>query len=649
MTPFTDVLIAHLTKTLAGSLVGASGRRLRRLLAEPEREQALERCCEAGIVALIRAADGGDEDEFGHLGDVIRVFFTSGKIADDLGRAVAPLLRGQSLDMGEMRELFEDAGYDAETLPGFEFESAFTAFAGGFAAAAVEQPSLRDEIRTHLLFSQLELQAEIRDQLRSLAEFLARARPGTAVVTAEQITAENVAGTQIIFAAPITSSSRAPGSNAPLTVARLRVDRLRVFDHIDLDLTSGDPDAGQWTLLLGDNAVGKTTLLRAIALACIEKQTGSALLELTGITAPFVRHRANKASVNLWTSAGETRCSIAPNTTSERLNREGPALPGSIFAYGCQRGTAFGGPMRDVELRPIDNVGTLFDDNAHLIHAETWLQETSLAAMKGRGAHAAFYDAIRSTLIAVLPGVKSLDFDDSAQLWLDGPKIGRSPLAAMSDGYVTTVGWIVDLIARWAELGRRLGVELDGDFCDRMTGLVLIDEIDLHLHPLWQTEIVSMLRRQLPKMSFVATTHNPLTLVGARPGEIHVLRRDADTGTVTVRQENIPPGASADDVLTGEWFGLVSTLDLGTQDLLKRHRVMLRDGVAVANAERQTLEKELRRRLGTFPATSLDRMVQSIAAELMEDDFRRKTPEERQKIRRRILKRARQEKAGLTP
>ncbi len=653
MTLFTDVLIAEFTETLAGSLVGAVGRRLRRTLADPEREQALKRCCEAGIVALIRTTGGNGEAELGHLGEVIRAFFTSEEIADDLGRALAPLLRGQPLDLGEIRELFEDAGYRPETLPGFDFETAFTAFAGGFAAAAVEQSALRDEIHSHLLLSQLELQQEMSDALRQLAAFLARARPGSAAVSAKQVTAENAAGTQIIFAEPgflAASPSRGlgpPSLNEPLSMARLVVDDLRVFDRLELDLNPGDPDAGHWTLLLGDNAVGKTTLLRAIALACIEEQTASALLELTGITAPFVRHKAKKATVTLRTSAGEIRCSISPNTTSERLTRVGPVLPGSVFAYGCQRGTAFGGPMRDVELRPIDSVGTLFDDNAHLIHAETWLQEASLAAERGKGSRAAFYDAIRSTLIAVLPGVESFDFDDNAQLWLDGPKIGRSPLAAMSDGYITTVGWIVDLIARWAELSHRLGVELDGDFRDRMTGLVLIDEIDLHLHPLWQTEIVSTLRRQFPKMSFIATTHNPLTLVGAKPGEIHVLSRDAETGQVSVRQQDIPPGASADDVLTGEWFGLVSTLDADTQDLLDRHRGMLREGVAVIDPERRELEKTLRRRLGTFPATSLDRMVQSIAAELMEGDFRRKTPEERQKIRRRILKRARQEKTEL--
>ena len=214
MIPFTEALIAQLTETLTGTLIGAGGRRLRRALVDPERRLGLERCCEAGIVALIRAAGSDDEAELAHLSDVIRQFFTSEDIADDLGRAMAPLLRGQTLDMGEIRELFKDAGYDAETLPGFDFEGAFTAFAGGFAAAAVEQPALRDQIRTHALLSQLELQQEMLESLHQLATFLARTRPRTAAVSAGHITAENVAGTQIVFATPAFEPSKRSGWEA---------------------------------------------------------------------------------------------------------------------------------------------------------------------------------------------------------------------------------------------------------------------------------------------------------------------------------------------------------------------------------------------------------------------------------------------------
>ncbi len=235
---FTEVLIAQLTKALTGTLIGAGGRRLRRALADPEREGALERCCEAGIVALVQAAHGEcGESELHHLSDLLSEFFGSAEIRDDLGRSLAPLLKGHEWDLEEVRELFEETGYDPETLPCLDFDAAFTAFGGGFAAAAVEQPALRDEMRTHLLFSQLELQAEIRDQLSSLAEFLARARPGTASVSADRITAETVAGTQIIFSSPVLESTRLRSAGWEEHYLRTLVGQCEPLDLSPIDET----------------------------------------------------------------------------------------------------------------------------------------------------------------------------------------------------------------------------------------------------------------------------------------------------------------------------------------------------------------------------------------------------------------------------
>ncbi|MCP4658174.1 MAG: AAA family ATPase [bacterium] len=435
-----------------------------------------------------------------------------------------------------------------------------------------------------------------------------------------------------------------PSPSEAFKITHLRVANLRVFDDLSVELNLGEAGGGQWTLLLGDNAVGKTTLLRVIALACIEEQTAAALLQLTGISAPFVRHETDQASVSVATPAGKISYFIYPNTTSERLDRQDPKpLPYPVFAYGSQRGTAFGGPDRGVDFKSLDNVGTLFDDNAYLIHAETWLREMRLAAY-GAGSRQAFYESVCETLVAVLPGVETIELNEAGQVWLDGPKVGKAPLAAMSDGYVTTVGWIVDLVARWAERSRLLGRALDGDFRKEMTGLVLIDEIDLHLHPLWQVDIVSSLRRQFPCLSFVASTHNPLTLLGAGKGEILVLRRDPDNGRVGAHHQDIPPGTAADDVLTGEWFGLTSTLDHDTLGLLDDHRDMLRRGVAADDPGRKELESVLRRRLGTFPTTALDRIVHSIAAELIDDDFVERTPGERQKLRQKIVALAREKR-----
>ena len=408
-------------------------------------------------------------------------------------------------------------------------------------------------------------------------------------------------------------------------------------------------------MLLGDNGVGKSTILRALTLALIP-DAATTLLQILGPSAPFIRHHQAEATIEARfdNSLGEVHSDllIHHDDAGQEVFRSGSKggskmyrLP-EVYAYGCQRGTALGGPERDVDLaRPLDDVLSLFDPTAHLVHAETWLKGLEFSALKENGGpRETFFEAVRAGLIQILVGVDSMELDKDGRVWLSGPQIGRSTMAGLSDGYLTTAGWILDLIARWANRRRQREEPLDGDFASSMTGFVLVDEIDLHLHPFWQIRIVDDLRRLFPKLSFVATTHNPLSLLGAKPGEIYVLERDEDH--IQCRQKDIPPGTRADQVLTGEWFGLASTVDQETQELIERHQALLRDGVPRFDEGRQTLERQIRERIGTFQDTSLDRMVQSIAAELMPDGYPAKSHKERLALRQKVLELAESRRAG---
>jgi len=256
---------------------------------------------------------------------------------------------------------------------------------------------------------------------------------------------------------------------------------------------------------------------------------------------------------------------------------------------------------------------TLFSGmDGELIHASTWLQKLRHATYETEDA-GGLYEAVRETIVQLLPGINDMGVT-SEDVWLEGPALGRAPLDAYSDGYLTTAGWILDMIARWVEHERRNGRTPSGDFREQMTGLVLIDELDLHLHPRWQLRVVQDLREWFPRLSFVASTHNPLTLHGATEGEIQVLSRDPETSIVSAAQIDIPPGSRADNILTGAWFGLPSTLDPETRDLLEQHSAMFRAGEA--DTERaQELEREIRDRLGRYADTSVERMAVGIAAE----------------------------------
>jgi hypothetical protein len=107
--------------------------------------------------------------------------------------------------------------------------------------------------------------------------------------------------------------------------------------------------------------------------------------------------------------------------------------------------------------------------------------------------------------------------------------------------------------------------------------------------------IIDDVRRLFPRLSFVVTTHNPLTLQGARHGEVFVMRREG--GGIALVQQDIHPGHDVDRVLF-EQFGVEYTLDKETRDLLQRHREMLEKGALPDDAERMQVEAQLAERLG---------------------------------------------------
>ena len=82
------------------------------------------------------------------------------------------------------------------------------------------------------------------------------------------------------------------------------------------------------------------------------------------------------------------------------------------------------------------------------------------------------------------------------------------PFSSLSDGFRNTIGLIADLAYRCIKLNPHLGE----DILKETPGVVLIDEIDLHLHPKWQKRIVEDLKRTFPKVQFIATTHSPFVV-----------------------------------------------------------------------------------------------------------------------------------------
>jgi hypothetical protein len=113
----------------------------------------------------------------------------------------------------------------------------------------------------------------------------------------------------------------------------------------------------------------------------------------------------------------------------------------------------------------------------------------------------------------------------------------------LPDGFRSTVAWLADLCVAWhqAAPGRTRGADPA-----EITGIALIDEIDLHLHATLQRGLIPALRKALPKVQFIVTTHSPLVLSSFDRSELIILDRDAEGGVRELDRQLF--GMSMDDI-----------------------------------------------------------------------------------------------------
>jgi len=358
---------------------------------------------------------------------------------------------------------------------------------------------------------------------------------------------------------PSTASNTPKNLQSPSSVVRIKEIELANVGRIEsLKLEFPEPKSrlGQWIVLLGQNGAGKSTILRSIAVGLRDVREPS-IWPSRSFTREWIRVEADGTA-----SEGKIRIVTDDQTVTTYIVPAAPPvfhqkpefvdpLPILIFAYGCRRGSATGGASREADLAEGMEIATLMDDSASLIHAENWLKDLDGDAPKNDYARS-FYNTVCKALCELLD-LKSI-WVASRRVWIQMDIGAPIPFSELSDGYLTSAGWFVDLLARWTSHQESKGRTLDDNFMEQMTGLVLIDELDLHLHPKWQVEIIRKTKKLLPRMSFVVTTHNPLTLVGADAGEIWHLEVEGDG--VSVSQGVEPPLLLSGGQLYRRYFGI---------------------------------------------------------------------------------------------
>lgn len=288
------------------------------------------------------------------------------------------------------------------------------------------------------------------------------------------------------------------------------------------------------TFLLGENGTGKSALLKAIALVTAGS---SALGDLLGASDEWIKNGKEfcEIAATLKTAEGDLReiklriergfhlkDIIERNAESlELIDRAISHADRNYFVIGygasrrLNRDSQFFRQSSEFSSPRSQNIQSLFNPDAPLVSLTNWAIDLDYT-----GAEDGLKTVKKALDAFLVDNVKFRTIDRKKKQLIFSTPDGEIPLNQLSDGYQNVTAWVGDLMYRINENFSNFKDPL------KARGLLLIDEIDLHLHPRWQRQLHAFLQAKLPNFQVVATTHSPLTAQQADENELYALRRE---------------------------------------------------------------------------------------------------------------------------
>ena len=333
-----------------------------------------------------------------------------------------------------------------------------------------------------------------------------------------------------------------------LKITKLDLDNYACFEKASIDFGASPSSAHQWTVFLGNNNTGKTNILKAIAQlrpqelklpvnkdGHNEKFIPSAFFDL-----PFQTNLRPDASVNSTLSDGEKWFYKRGSFKISNKPLDSQLL---IFGYGVSRYPS-STSLSENKAKPCE---TLFSTDSRLVNLEEWLMQLDYAAKNDKTkANNKLYRIKELICGNLFPEIQDFTFQSSDDLHnyvLFTTKDGAFRYTQLGYGYQSMLSWIVDLCKRMFDAYPDLENPLEGG------AIVLVDEIDLHLHPKWQREIISYLSEAFPNVQFIVTTHSPLVVQSANDINLYVLKRDENEVNIEKAPRSNYSGWTVEEIL----------------------------------------------------------------------------------------------------
>ena len=318
-----------------------------------------------------------------------------------------------------------------------------------------------------------------------------------------------------------------------MKIESFSIQNYKCIKDLAVDCRGADGEIRQWTVLLGENNTGKTNVLRALSYLVVSKfdfrvEFGEER-EVIGEGTTFAA-RGNETFFGKGKQYVKSILSNGDhwNSDSSIECAKGTVSYLDLFPYGVNRVPARA-VLSERETFPYD---TLFSSDARLLDLQEWLLQLDYSQKSGSEKSQKHLDKMHELLKSELfPEIKGFKFGryelENDQVSVRFETIdGDMRFDELGFGYQTTLTWLTDFCKRLFELYPESENPLHEE------AVVLVDELDLHLHPKWQRDLVPTLSKIFPNVQFIVTTHSPHVLQSMEDVNLYVLRRDAESGEI---------------------------------------------------------------------------------------------------------------------
>jgi predicted ATP-binding protein involved in virulence len=382
-------------------------------------------------------------------------------------------------------------------------------------------------------------------------------------------------------------------------IKQLTIRNFRSLDDIEIKF-SDDKVYKKFTIILGENGTGKSTILKAIALL-VTGPPGIHFLVPDG--RKWIRTHQKEASIEAIINAStddpqssdsNIQVKIRFYSNSREISWE------SNFRFPIDSGwLAVGyGPFRipqssserkeyysESEIDPrAERVANLFNPRSRLTSFDSWLKDLRLEEFEEKNTNS-YFDIVLETIYKLIPSTFPIKFShiNKERIVIFDTPTGETDLDGLSDSFRSMMIWISDLLKniRYAFHDPKDPL--------KCSGILLIDELDVHLHPRWQREIVPLIIKAFPRIQIIITTHSPLVLQGGSDNDCNIIKVRKNDRNRIVIETDLPEieGWRADEILEGKFFG-VKVYDYRTQEELNEHSRLI---------AKSNLSKEEKKRL----------------------------------------------------